>query len=197
MTEAYPLQWPKGHLRTFPPQQKQSRFGLSLADSRDHLLEQIRKLGGTQVIISSNAKLRNDGLPYSKQPPVDDPGVAVYFLYKNQQVVFACDKWREIGGNIHALGLAIEAIRGLERWGVSQMLKRAFSGFKALVEPITLNDEWWSVLEVQESAGWEEIRKQYLRLVHYCHPDKPTGSEEAFQRLQNAYEVAKRFKGMN
>ncbi|QHV99199.1 J domain-containing protein [Spirosoma endbachense] len=194
MTQAYPLQWPASYPRT--GYRKPSRFGRSLADSRDDLLEQIRRLGGTQVVISSNAKLRNDGLPYSKQPAVNDPGVAVYFLYEGEQVVFACDKWLDIGDNIRALGLAIEAIRGLERWGVSQMLKRTFTGFKALAEPATHKEEWWSVLEVPESASPDEIRKAYIKLAQRHHPDKG-GKADQFQKIQNAYEVAKFFNGMN
>jgi hypothetical protein len=59
------LQWPDGYSKT--PIRKQFRFGRSLAESRDNLIEQICKLGGTLVVISSNAERRNDGLPYSKR----------------------------------------------------------------------------------------------------------------------------------
>jgi hypothetical protein len=143
------------------------------------------------VIISSNAKLRNDGLPYSTQPRVTDPGVAVYFTYAGEQVVFACDKWAEIGENIRALGLAIEAIRGLARWGVSDMLKRAFSGFKALPEAVDSADAWWIVLEVDPRASLAEIKSAYRRLVKQHHPDNLEVDNRAqFHRIQKAYEDA-------
>lgn len=88
-------------------------------------------LGGSQIIISSNAVLRNDGLPRSFQLRTDATGVAVYFLYEGKQVVIAYDKWFNISDNIRAIGLTIDPMRGMDRWGVSQMLKRTFAGFKA------------------------------------------------------------------
>ena len=199
MTQAYPLSWPVGYPRT--QHRKQSRFGRSLAESRDDLLDQIRRLGGTSVIISSNAKLRNDGLPYSKQPTVDDSGVAVYFTYQNQQVVFACDKWEEIGENIRALGLAIEAIRGLERWGVSDMLPRTFTGFMALPSgggvPVTIEpsvQDWRTVLKLPKIANWDTVTKAYRKRRVESHPDKG-GSNEEFTAVEAAYQQAKQHFG--
>ncbi|UPR01179.1 hypothetical protein HOP50_06g45000 [Chloropicon primus] len=33
-----------------------------------------------------------------------------------------------------------------------------------------------------------QVRRQYLRLVSKCHPDKPGGSREAFEAVRHAYE---------
>ncbi|SFD92057.1 J domain-containing protein [Spirosoma endophyticum] len=146
-------------------------------------------LGGSQIIISSYAVLRNDGLPRSFQLRTDATGVAVYFLYEGKQVVIAYDKWFNISDNIRAIGLTIDAMRGIDRWGVSQMLKRTFAGFKALPKTAT-EPGWWTITGVMLTASWETIRAAYKEKVKVHHPDKG-GSAQAFAILQSAYETAK------
>lgn len=195
---SYPLSWPIGQPRQ--PKPRKSRFACSLAAARDHLLAQVRATGGSQVIISSNAKARNDGLPYSKQGVITDAGVAVYFSRSGQPVCIACDQWETIAENIRAVGLAIEAMRSLERWGVSQVIERVFSGFTALPagDPFSqVNfsqfrpepDDWWTVLEVEPTANEGTIRAQYRKLLKVRHPDAG-GSNEKFIELMTAYERA-------
>ncbi len=54
-----------------------------------------------------------------------------------------------MGDNIQAIRKTIEAMRGLERWGVSDMLQRTFSGFKALPDQTGIGKEaWWIVFWV-------------------------------------------------
>src|SRR5271156_1980913 len=56
-----------------------SRFGERTIDrATSKLLGEINLLGGESVIISTNMKLRRDGLPYSNQPQPQDKGMAVY-----------------------------------------------------------------------------------------------------------------------
>lgn len=194
MIQAYPLQWPIGYPRT--QHRKQSRFASTLAQSRDELLRQIQLLGGTNVVISSNAVLRRDGLPLSKQSAVDDSGVAVYFTHNRKSVVMACDKWEEIGENIRAIGLTIEAIRGMDRWGVSQMIERTFDGFKALPAPKATqgiypqNLDWHSVLNLKGVVTYAAVTEAYKKRIKEAHPDHG-GSNDEFIAVQNAYKQAK------
>jgi hypothetical protein len=73
-------------------------------------------------------------LPYAKYKTPDDPGVAVYFELNGRSQVFACDKWDRVEDNLQAIRKTIEAIRGIERWGSSEMLNRIYKGFQALPE---------------------------------------------------------------
>lgn len=189
MIEAYPLCWPVGYARTKRPQD--ARFKTTFAIARDCIIEEIKRLGGKSPIISTNIPLKRDGLPYASFRQPEDAGVAVYFTYQGQQVVFACDKWNRIHDNMQAIRKAIEAIRGLERWGVSDMLKRAFTGFKALSQNVEENLSWFEILGCSEYADEEEIKSAYRKAAKKYHPDNSeTGSAEKFKRIKTAYDVA-------
>lgn len=181
--EAFPLHWPDGYPRTKHPER--SRFQASLGYARDGLVYELRMLGAKDVILSTNIPLRRDGFPYATYAPFKDVGVAVYFKYNGDNVVLACDKWDRVEHNMQAVRKAIEAIRGLDRWGVSDFLKRAFTGFAALPDPNSEN--WWEIIGVTEHATKDEVQSAYKRKLHLHHPDKG-GDPEQFHRLQIAWD---------
>ena len=74
--QAYPLQWPAGKPRTRVPER--SKFDTTLARARDEVMHQVQMLigkykrltgphSGVSFVISSNLKLRQDGLPLAAQ----------------------------------------------------------------------------------------------------------------------------------
>ena len=185
--DAYPLSWPIGWPRTRI--REPARFGLTFGRARDELLEEIGRLGGRDVILSTNIALRRDGLPYANQKEPSDTGVAVYFKLKDRPMVFACDKYTHVRDNIRAIGKTIEALRGIERWGASDMMERAFTGFQALPPPSD-GEPWWRVLRLPgENAPEQLVRDQYRKLRGEYHPDKPEGDAEQFQRVVEAFET--------
>lgn len=189
-TQAYPLKWPDGFTRTTTP--IESRFGKWNQRPTTHaatnaLRDELRRLGATNVVISTNLTLRNDGLPRSSQRAPEDAGVAVYFLEGKEQRVIACDKWRTVGENLYAIAKTIDAMRGMDRWGCSDVLNRMFSGFKALPEKAGQGAEtWWSVLGVSAGADPETVRKAYHQKAKITHPDNG-GSDEAFNKVVKAF----------
>lgn len=178
--QRYPLTWPAGwrrtpgHMRAFSPFKAQSTDRAM----RD-LMDELGRLGARKVIVSSNLKLRQDGMPYSQQPRNDDEGIAVYFTRKGVEMVLACDKFVKREANMRAITLTIGAIRGIERWGSSDMMERAFTGFTALPAPVALS--WRDVLDPMDPEG------SYRRLRSQHHPDRGGNSAE-FQRVQMAWE---------
>ena len=183
--DAFPLFWPAGRPRA--KYRQSAAFNTSLAKSRDHLMNEIRLLGGKSAVLSSNLELRLDGLPYATQRAPDDPGIAVYFRYKKTQHCFACDDWFHVKDNVRAIGKTIEALRGISRWGTGDMMERAFQGFIAL--PAPGERVWWIVLGFFSEAdalfqGDFEIRSK--KLLHEYHPDKPSGDEEKFKEITKA-----------
>ncbi len=185
--EAYPLQWPNGWKRTQNP--AHSRFGEwnnkpSIAKATDKIVYEMKLFGGKSLIISTDLKLRKDGLPYSGQKQPDDRGVAVYFTYGDEQKVIACDSFDKIGCNLWAIAKTIEAMRGIDRWGCSEIITKAFTGFTAL--PQSTQDNWWDVLGVPENATAEERKNAYRSLAKKHHPDI-TGDHTHFQKIQAAY----------
>jgi len=49
--------------------------------------------------------------------------------------------------------------------------------------------DYYSILGVQKSASTEDIKKAYRKLAMELHPDKPTGNEEKFKEVSEAYET--------
>lgn len=185
MIEPYPLQWPESWPRTKYPER--SAFQTTGGRARRHMLDQLRMLGATDVVVTTNVAIRRDGLPYANQRGVTDPGVSVWFVVGNERRVIPCDRWNTIDDNIRAIGLTVEALRGLERWGAREIVDRAFAGFAAL--PAGGNGSaapWWDVLGLASDATPGEITTAYRRLLREAHPDVG-GDHERFLAVKEAY----------
>jgi len=179
---AYPLTWPDGWPRSTAIQN--SKFKTATDKARKKLLEEISRMGGSAPVISSNVPLRADGQLRADREPVD-AAVAVYFQRDGKGMVFACDRYDYVRDNLHALALTIEALRGIERWGASEMMERAFSGFKQL-NAENEGMSWWGTLQVDANATAAEIDVAYKKLAKFAHPDMPGGSEAAMGALNVA-----------
>ena len=194
MYEAYPLQWVDGRPRT--PDHERQYGNLNKMPGgriRQQLASELRKMGVDNYIISSNLAVRRDGLPYANQKRPEDPGVVLYFTRKGKDIAISCDAWWTVDANLRAIGLTVEAIRGMERWGTEEMVDRAFTGFAALPESVIVTPytkrAWHEVLEVSPNASIEVIKAAYRQQLHKAHPDKG-GSDIAFQEVQAAYKEA-------
>jgi hypothetical protein len=188
MIDAFPLQWPEGYKRTPESARLKSRFMTSMDRAQRELRRQIDLLGAQDLIVSTNIPVRNDGLLYTDwmRRKIDDPGVAIYFVLSGEQQCLCCDNYPTIWENIYALAKGVEALRGIERWGISEFMKRAFTGFKALPSSDD-NKPWWEILGVNKTSAAETIKNAYRKKAMECHPDKG-GTPEKFQRIQRAYE---------
>lgn len=182
--DAFPLQWPDGWPRAM--RRSDAPYLVEFEKARNELKDEIRKMGGRGLVISSNVPTRQDGEPYasSANKRYADPGVAVYFQRKGEQIAIACDHWTRVKDNLRAVGLTIKAMRQIERCGATELLNRAFTGFKALPAP----ENWWEVLGVDEHATSAEIRTAYLIKIEKAHPDHG-GSHDEASRINGAYEM--------
>lgn len=195
--EAYPLQWPAGRRRVDRNQREAARFDVSLGRARDNVVAEVTLLCGGRwasdpaVVISSNLALRRDGLPLANQRQPDDPGVAVYFLYKKRQMSFACDRWLKIEHNMQAIAKTIEALRGIARWGSGDMLEAAFTGFTALPAPSSVKT-WREVIGVLPGVrDMSIVRTEFRRRAAERHPDRG-GTHEGMTELNAALAAAER-----
>jgi hypothetical protein len=185
--EAYPLCWPAGRPRTPSYRRETARFKTSFAAARDELRREVDRLGGRNLIVSTNIPLRNDGLPYASYKKLDDEGVAIYFTYKTKPMSFACDRWNRVEHNMQAICKTIDALRGIARWGSGDMLEAAFTGFAQLPPPIAGEEPWYVVLNVDPDSEYEDVRKAYQWERSDNHPDKG-GDAAKFDRVQRAWE---------
>lgn len=216
--QPFPLQWPEGWARTRPGNQTKSKFGhkgsgqVSLSGALYLLQGELQRLGASNVVITSDLPVRNDGLPYA-DGRATDPGIAVWFVMVNraagraEERVFACDKWKSPAENMQAIALSVEAMRGLSRWGAGDVVSRAFAGFAALPPPSGPESpqapaappkrEWRDVLGWTAGstapAPWPELGNEELlaiakhrhrALIQRHHPDR--GGDVQFAAELNA-----------
>ena len=192
--EAYPLYWPDGWPRV--EWRKSAPYKVPPGRAISHLRRELELFRAQHQVISSNIPLRGDGLPYAGATDkyYADTGVAVYFTLRvggeDAQQVVACDKWNTVHHNIRAIGLCIEAMRMIERTGASELLRRAFEGFKALPPAEAPPAPWWEVLQVSAESPELIIDAAYRALARAAHPDAG-GSDAAMAELNRAYEEAR------
>jgi hypothetical protein len=207
----YPLCWPDGWQRTNPNHRKPAAFRrasrktpdaqaiggyrwqpqrrVTMEEAVGELQDELRRLGASLPILSTNVRLRQDGIPYSAQKTPDDPGAAVYFKLKGMALALACDKWNRVEDNVVAIARHIEALRAQERWGVGR-IEQAFRGYAALPGPgASTGESWWLVLGVAHNCTAADVKARFRELAKTVHPDVG-GAHEAWLRLQAAYDTA-------
>lgn len=165
-----PLSWPAGHPRSEP---ENSRFARpTVYKATQFVYAELGRMGveSWQIILSTNMKLRLDGLPYSNQREPYDPGAAVYFNLDGEPHVLACDRWGRVACNLWAIGKHIEALRGQERWGVGSR-KQAFAGFKLIGDG---SRPWRAVLAYpdEDPITASLIQDRFIAVSLRCHPDR-------------------------
>lgn len=191
---AFPLQWPAGWPRA--KYRQRAAFGkissrgakeqATVANARERLSGELDRLGARYAVLSTNLELRLDGLPRSNQAEPYDPGVAVYFQLGGKPIALACDKWDRVADNIIALAKHIEALRGMDRWGVGTAAQ-AFAGYEALPAP----DPWWKTLGLNGPTRSErEIKDAYRKASSASHPDRPGGSHDRMAQVNAARDEA-------
>ena len=210
--ESYPLSWPFGWPRTPAAKRKRAQFStresyttrigdqvyngtkkrdLSIYGAMRRLTDEIGRLGGTRMLLSSNVETRRDGQPRSDRRPPEDPGVAIYFVLNGKDRVLACDKWDRVADNIAAIAAHIDAIRRQERYGVGT-IEQAFAGYAALPPPgQTAKRPWREVLIVRPHHTLADIEAAYRTLARERHPDFG-GSTDQMAELNAAIADARR-----
>lgn len=180
--EAFPLQWPDGWTRARA--RRSAPFKVTPSQAKREMYDELARLGARDIVVSTDQPLNRDGTPTLRRT-WSDPGVAVYFKRKGRGVVLACDQYEQLHENMRAIGKTIEAMRGIERWGASDMLDRAFTGFTSLPAP----EQWWQVLGLSAGAGRSDVETAFRRLAKDAHPDVG-GSDAAMARLNAARAAA-------
>lgn len=198
---AYPLTWPDGQPVTPASERDWGAFKATSVDrGRRSIQHAIAQLGGSGIVISTNLPLRLDGEPRgdAKVSANASPGVAVYFNRETRPYVFACDAFTSIGANLRAIYLTIEALRAIQRYGASNMLERAFTGFAALPPAGEGGRRHWTeVLGVASNASPVDIREVFRALARRYHPDNPDITDDGAQYalITRAFEEAQKEKG--
>lgn len=213
--DPYPLAWPDGWKRTPERDRKSARFdGSHFVRARDAVVKHLRLMGAVNGVITSDLPVKSNGMPYATGR-AEDPGIAVWWVQPKigtpgRERVIACDLYKTPGENLRAIEMTMNAMRGIDRWGASDLVERAFSGFTALppgsdeevnVQPATRVRPWNDVLDI-DAALYDQItqflsptdaiaivRSRHKALALKRHPDQG-GTREAFEELNRALEMA-------
>jgi len=180
----YPLQWLPQQTRTI--RQERARFGNhSPSKAGDFLVDELVRMGAKKCVISSNLMVRARGGGFYAKQTIMDSGVVIYFELKGDAKAMACDKYDRPEHNLWALYLSVQAIRGLERWGGSQLLDGLFTGFKALPAPgdvVSSSPQYFIGFDTQE-----ERKKYFKQLAKEMHPDVG-GNIDEWNEMKRQYD---------
>jgi hypothetical protein len=201
----FPLDWPVGAPRKRWRDNSDFDKSRGFNAARDGVLDQLRLFKASHVVITSNLPTNGKGLPHSASVgQLDDPGIAVYWVKAGKEHVIACDRWRTCMENMRAIEKTLEALRGIARWGSTEMVEQAFAGFAAL--PPGSGTNAYTAPEQSRPKTWREIfgvniepwaslplpdllaivKSRHREQIKEAHPDKPGGSLELTQQLNAA-----------
>lgn len=189
-------QWP-GEMRS---DRRRSTFKATFSKTLDLLDRELSYLEVTSLVIEagfSESDIRLDGWPRSHARPAH-PGVVLSFESKFGPLRYPCDTFDDWHDNLRAVGLALEALRKVDRYGVTKRAEQ-YTGWRQL--PSGDGDN--GVFRTRQDAAQfiasfcdadplavetdrETARTAYLVAAKRVHPDSPTGSEAAFKGLQAA-----------
>jgi hypothetical protein len=99
-----------------------SPFRAPYQDTIDLLERETRMLGAAQVVVElaiSESDLRLDGQPYANTRP-RHPGVTVAFKSNHGPLKYTADKFATWTENLRAIALGLEALRKVDRYGVTR-----------------------------------------------------------------------------
>jgi hypothetical protein len=175
------------------PSQFTTPYGKTLA-----LLEkELNYLGATNVIFQVAMRwdqIRNDGRPKAGQK-ASHPGVIISFDSKKVgPCSFPCDTYDSYEHNIHAIALALGALRAVDRYGVTKRAEQ-YKGWKALPEHSDTTRD--AALLLERLTGYHEdqiiqrpdIREEAYKLAcRKAHPDTG-GNHEQFVKVQEAIKI--------
>ncbi len=200
MTDAiprFPLTWPDGWRRTSGRTSGQFRNRaqrIQVGGAVQRVLYELQRLGiaDGDAVISTNVKLRLDGLPRADQAEPYDPGVAVYWRDRQDRMkVMAIDQYDRVADNLAAVAATLEAMRAIERHGGGEILERSFTGFDALPPP----PDPFKTLGITRSATEASINAAFRAKARAAHPDAPGGSHNLMAELASARDAALKIIG--
>jgi hypothetical protein len=181
---------------------KRGAFKASFTKILDDLERELGHLKAKDITVQAYLKredIRNDGWPRSSARP-SQPGIILSLgQTKAGPLRFACDTYLDWEDNIRAIGLTLESLRAVERYGAVQKAEQ-YRGWSALppaggavTPPMNVEQacRWLAAVTgmvFDQRATPETYRDVYRTAARKCHPD--TGGNQAkFVELQDVARV--------
>lgn len=179
------------------------RFSATWSSTLALLDRETTHLGAELVVVqidATEAEVRRDGMPHG-DTKVGHPGVVVSFESRFGPLRYAADTYRAPApawqANVRAIALSLEALRAVDRWGVTHRGEQ-YQGWTAIEAPKPTFAGWheaasWmreyaiSELHILQGAG-DDWNALYRAMARRMHPDQG-GSRADWDRLAEARDV--------
>jgi hypothetical protein len=159
-----------------------SRFRTTWSRSLDKLEDEIRAVGGSDVLIGivvADDQLRMDGTPRPNFK-VLHPGAEVSFTDESaRRLTFHTDRYPHLHDNLHAIASGMEALRAVERHGIASTGQQ-YAGFQQLGAGTDL---------IGRGRQLVELHGTLTKALKATHPD--TGGNAADFAAVDAYRKAR------
>jgi hypothetical protein len=194
--------WPREKTPAASRRSKYS-FKASFNSTLDLLEHELKMLEAHDAVIQGyfrHDQIRNDGWPYNAASP-SEPGIILTFYDDlDEGFSYACDTYQLWQHNLRAIGLSLEALRAVDRYGTTSRGEQ-YQGFKALPPPADVPREMRPEeaaaflaskipgVDPQFLASEKQLFDMTFKLAQRrLHPDAG-GAVEEFQKLQEAGRV--------
>jgi hypothetical protein len=204
----YPWNLDVRPLTTWPGQQtphSERRWSPFKAGMRQTLSLLTRELGFLNAqhpvmeVAIPPEKFRIDGKPRA-DATATHPGVVVSLPKTNVGALrYACDAFYEWQDNLRAIALGLEALRKVERYGITKRGEQ-YVGFKQLppggiqLGAGMTQDEALSIIAEHsgDATGDDDLPTLIRRAKAAAHPDRNDGDRAAWDRVERAIQVLER-----
>jgi hypothetical protein len=186
---------------TTDPRASASRFRAGWFDTIDHLTREVDLLGGDLIAVQVDAEaadIRRDGMLRSRAR-VGFPGVKISFASRFGPLTYATDAYDHWQANVRAVALALEALRAVDRYGVTSTGEQ-YRGWTAIAdkpaektlsadEAAGLLAEWTLPKCRPQDLRTEDQANRAFRAASRVHHPDVGGSADAFRLISSARDV--------
>lgn len=192
---------------TMKSSRRRAPFRAGYQATLDLIDSELRQIGVRRCVIEAAfhpRDIRNDGRPRSDARPPGHPGVILSFTSRHGPMRMPCDTYTAWEDNLRAIGLALEALRAVDRYGVTQCGEQ-YRGWTALPPPEPgqmaeggqerLREALRTLAAAAGQAGTgvtvkssEQVQSLFREAAKRTHPDHG-GTAEMFQQVTAARDV--------
>jgi hypothetical protein len=175
---------------------KRSPFKAAYEDTLDLLFHEAGMLGAKLLVLQVDLQpqdIRRDGLPRTGARHGSNPGVIVSFSSKFGPLRYATDAYGDWKSNLRAIALGLEALRAVDRYGVSKRGEQ-YRGWTAITGGAGTSlfatrddaETWLRKAAAEEGIDtWSDWEGLYRALARRMHPDI-AGGTDLWERLDAA-----------
>lgn len=177
-------------------ERKRSPFKAHYEQTVDLLFREASMLDAKRLVLQVDLQphdIRRDGLPKTNARYGTNPGVIVSFDSRHGPLRYATDAYKDWKSNLRAIALGLEALRAVDRYGVSKRGEQ-YRGWTAITggagtSLFATRDEaetWLRKAAAEEGIDtWSNWEGLYRALARRMHPDV-TGGTDLWERLDAA-----------